>query len=260
MPMSALQPGLVSVTFRQRMPPDIIALVARAGLRLIEWGADVHVPPGDVARAREVGTMTREAGLEVAAYGSYYRVGEESPAVAFERVLEAAVALGAPLLRVWAGTRASQDADAGDRERVVSDTRRICGLASAADICIATEFHGGTLADSVPAALSLLTAVDRPNLRTLWQPLGTAGADARHREVEDLRPWLANIHVYFWPEGRHRPLGEGAAEWRGVLSALAAATRPIGLLLEFVQDASPEQFLADASTLRAWIAGDEDAV
>ena len=30
----------------------------------IEWGGDVHVPPGDEARARDVAALTREAGLE----------------------------------------------------------------------------------------------------------------------------------------------------------------------------------------------------
>src|SRR6476469_730727 len=107
-----LRPGLFSVTFRQLSPPEIIALVGRAGLRGIEWGGDVHVPHGDVARAREVRDRTADAGLEVAAYGSYYRVAKsEADELPFERVLNTAQALGAPLIRVWAGKQGSAAAD-----------------------------------------------------------------------------------------------------------------------------------------------------
>ena len=45
------EPGLVSVTFRQLAPEALIDLAARAGLAAIEWGADIHVPPGDDANA-----------------------------------------------------------------------------------------------------------------------------------------------------------------------------------------------------------------
>ena len=105
-------PGLVSITFRQLtvIAPDewrgiehsyrrgvapIIALVTQAGLAAVEWGGDVHVPHGDEAQARTVARMGADAGLDVAAYGAYYRVGhpETGP---FKSVLASAVALGAP--------------------------------------------------------------------------------------------------------------------------------------------------------------------
>ena len=44
-----------------------------------------------------------EAGLAIAAYGSYYRVEHDDPAP-FEPVLATAVELGAPTVRVWAGS------------------------------------------------------------------------------------------------------------------------------------------------------------
>jgi hypothetical protein len=53
-----LIPGLVSITFRALPPADIIRLTAECGLQAIEWGADVHVPPGDLAGARRVGAET----------------------------------------------------------------------------------------------------------------------------------------------------------------------------------------------------------
>src|SRR5512137_1553394 len=111
-----IKPGLLSITFRKHSPADIIALVRQAQLTSIEWGGDVHVPHGDLARAGEVARQTTDAGLQVSAYGSYYRLGQsETAGLPFEKVLETAVALGAPTIRVWAGTVGSQQADAQQR-------------------------------------------------------------------------------------------------------------------------------------------------
>ena len=247
-----LLPGLVSVTFRELSPPEIVALAAKAKLSLVEWGGDVHVPHGNVPEAYKIGRMTRDAGLQVAAYGSYYRVGQpERPA--FETVLATAVALGAPLIRVWAGSHGSAQADESEWERILADSARICDLAADASIAVACEFHGGTLADTVPTTRRLLETVARPNLRTLWQPLGDASPAARRAEVEDLRPWLANVHVFHWPAGKRVPLADGQAEWQDVITALADSPHLHGLLLEFVKCNAPVQFLADAATLRAWL-------
>ena len=85
-----LIPGLVSITFRSLAPEEIIRLAAQADVQSIEWGGDIHVPAGEVDRAREVGRWTREAGLMVSAYGSYYRLGGGgSDAAPFEPIASA---------------------------------------------------------------------------------------------------------------------------------------------------------------------------
>ena len=89
--------GLVSVTYR-RLPAEAVARLAKdAGLACIEWGSDVHVPETDPAGARRVGEFTRAAGLSVASYGTYYRLGQGQD---FSAYLTAAEALGAPSLRL----------------------------------------------------------------------------------------------------------------------------------------------------------------
>ncbi|MGC4030327.1 MAG: hypothetical protein QM754_01080 [Tepidisphaeraceae bacterium] len=99
---SPLRTGLVSVTFRQRSVAQIISDVAKAGLQAIEWGGDVHVPPGDLPHAAEVRRQTAEAGLAVSSYGSYYNATKD-PADLAGRVLATAAELGAPTVRMWAG-------------------------------------------------------------------------------------------------------------------------------------------------------------
>ena len=162
-------PGLVSITFRQLSVTEIIALVTQAGLAAVEWGGDVHAPHGDEAQARAVARMGADAGLRVAAYGSYYRVGhpETGP---FEAVLASAVALGAPHIRVWPGSQGSDSADEAYFQKVVADSRRIGDLAQAERIGIVYEFHANTLTDTNAAAVRLLQTVDHANVRSLWQP------------------------------------------------------------------------------------------
>lgn len=253
-----IYPGLVSVTFRKLTPAEIAALVKKAGLKGIEWGGDIHVPHGDLARAREVRELTMEHGLSTAAYGSYYRAGQGEAAggPAFERVLETAVELGAPTIRVWAGGAASDVTDENGRWKVIEDLRRIAALAVKTGVTISTEFHAGTLTDTNESASKLLVEVDHPNLFTGWQPHnGEETAEC----VDGLRavlPKVSTIHVFhWWPTAAERhPLAAGAERWAQFLSLLKQAPGDRYALLEFVQGDETSAFLRDAATLREWLA------
>lgn len=248
--------GLVSVTFRALSPGEVVDLVAQAGLSAIEWGGDVHVPHGDVACAREVARRTVDAGLAVCAYGSYYRAGTGEPP-AFEAVIESALALGAPLVRVWAGRRGSADADAATWKAVVEDSQRILALAQQAGLGVAYEFHNHTLTDTNASALRLLGQVapsgpasdPSGGLSSYWQPLGGMDEPARLEGLRAVRPWLSHVHVQ---QGR-RPLSEGADVWLPRLEMVRGTGRDHGALIEFVQDDAPEAFLRDAETLLEWL-------
>ena len=251
-------PGLVSITFRQLSVAETIALVTQAGLAAVEWGGDIHAPHGDEAQARAIARMGADAGLRVAAYGSYYRVGhpETGP---FEAVLASAAALGAPLIRVWAGHQGSGSADESYFQKIVADSRRIADLAQAQQIGIVYEFHGNTLTDTNAAALRLLQALDHVNVRSLWQPPRYAARASNLAGLEALRPWLENLHVFHWHQqtGKRRPLAEGEDDWLDYLAQASCCGRARYALLEFVEDDAPEAFLRDAATLLQWLAADE---
>lgn len=251
-----IRPGLVSITFRALSPAEIVALVRQAGLRGIEWGGDIHVPHGNVARAREVRELTAEAGLTVAAYGSYYRAGQsESAALAFADVLESAIELGAPLIRVWAGTAGSTSASPEVRAQAVDDLRRIATLAAAARVGVSLEFHNGTLTDTADSTRHLLTEVNHPNLSTYWQPPLEQETSAAMKDLRSLLPWLTHLHVYHWrPVSTERlPLTDGAGRWRAFLDVAATAPGDRYAMLEFVEGDAPANFLRDAATLKSWL-------
>jgi sugar phosphate isomerase/epimerase len=250
-----LIPGLVSVTFRSLSTSEVIDLMKRAGLEAVEWGGDVHVPPGDVARAREVGQATRDAGLMVAAYGSYYRLGGgEMNKVPFEDVLASAAALGAPTIRVWAGVKGSADTTPEERAAVVADARRVAHLAGRKGITICLEYHANTLTDDDQSARRLLVELDHPNIDFLWQPANGESIEANVARLMAIMPRLRNVHVFHWfPVGERQPLADGALRWRTYLDLVRDSGRDVDFLLEFVLNDSTEQLIADAKTLRGWL-------
>jgi len=247
--------GLVSITFRQLTPEAIIGLVREAGLRGIEWGGDVHVPHGDLKRAREVGEMTREAGLEVAAYGSYFRVGHsEGDGLLFSHVVDSALELGASVIRVWAGSEGSTTVSDEQRRRVVEDLRRITELAAKAGVRVATEFHGGTLTDTNESTNQLLLEVDHANLYTYWQPLMGMSDETCVEAIGQLSLRLSHLHVYHWDSVKERcVLAAGTERWQQFLQAAHEVPGDRYAMLEFVKDDAPENFLRDAATLREWL-------
>ena len=72
--------GLCSVTFRRLSPGEVVAAAVAAGVDGIEWGADVHVPPGDRSVADEVARWCTDAGIACPSYGSYLAAGKSSAA------------------------------------------------------------------------------------------------------------------------------------------------------------------------------------
>jgi sugar phosphate isomerase/epimerase len=246
-----IRPGLVSITFRSLSPKHIIELAAKANLEGIEWGSDVHVPHGNPALARELAQMTKDAGLVTAAYGSYYRVGNE-PADLFPRIIDAALALETKIIRVWPGRVGSDQADAATRFKVTEDALRISAQAAAANLKLACEWHAGTLTDTAPSAQILFADVDHPAFGTYWQPHRLMPVEECLVDMIAAKPHLLGLHVYHWDvhTGERHPLSNGEPAWRQYLAAAAPAL-PEGsfALLEFVKDDDPAQLLTDAQTL-----------
>ncbi|MBP2336928.1 sugar phosphate isomerase/epimerase [Saccharothrix coeruleofusca] len=245
--------GLASVTFRGRAVDEVVDLVADAGLGAVEWGADVHVPPGDPARAARVAELCRVRGLVIGTYGSYYKAGRGDPAE-FAAVLDSAEALGAPRVRVWAGVRGSAETGPAERARITDDLRRCAELAAGRGIAVTAEHHACSLTDDLASALRLLDEVD--GLVAHWQPKASPEVAACLAEVTALLPRLAAVHAFSWGSGGYTDrlaLAERADLWRPLLALLAEDGRDRHVVLEFVADDSPESMRRDAAALLAWL-------
>lgn len=247
-----IRPGLCSVTFRRLAPDRVVELSADAGLEVIEWGGDVHVPAGDPARAAEVARATADAGLAVCSYGSYFRSGADER---LTPVLDSAAALGTDRVRIWAGRVDSRDATPEQYARIVARLRDAVAEASERGIALALEYHRGTVADTPQAALRLIA--DVPGLATYWQPTVDAPDAVALGEFAALAEHTVAVHVFsWWPFDRRLRLDEREALWHPLFATAAAQpTPPRDALIEFVPDDDPGLLAAEAATLRRWIAG-----
>lgn len=248
-----LNPGLCSITFRTLDVDGVLAVAADAGLTTVEWGADVHVPVGDLDTARDVAARTAAAGLAVASYGSYFRAGAGG---GFEDVLATALALGAPRVRVWAGDRGS--AQTPDRTPVVQALAQAVRQASDVGVQIGTESHGATLTDTTASTLLLLAEVDAltgaADLTTYWQPTVDADDDEALAELAVLLPRVSTVHAFSWGPGTTRlPLAARESLWERVAAVLDQQGHDRDVLLEFVPDDDPAVLAREAETLRGWL-------
>lgn len=245
--------GLCSVTLRQLTADDVLAAAVRASLTCVEWGADVHAPPHEPERLERLREATRASGLRVASYGSYWRAGTDDLSSG-RQVVEAAAVLGAPRVRVWAGSAGSDLATPADREAVIRATSALAGVAADLGVTVAFEFHADTLADSTDSVLDLLDRIDSPVVRTYWQPPNGVPDAVALQGLELVLDRVDAVHVFsWWPHTERRPLLDREGLWRGVVARLAGCQRPVDLLMEFVADDRPDILVSDAAALRSLV-------
>jgi sugar phosphate isomerase/epimerase len=250
-----LYSGLCSISFRPLSIDDVIALCQKAGIDGIEWGSDVHVPPGDIELAQSVKAKTEAAGLSICSYGSYYRCNSESGS--FSDVLETADALGTSVIRVWAGSKGSADATQADRDEVVEHLRRAVIAAREMNITITLEYHGRTLTDTQESAHRLLKEVALDELKLYWQPRSGGDFKTDLIELDAALPYLTHVHCFHWGPGGWSdrfPLLDGTKNWQAYLAPVQKLEGDRYVILEFVKDDSPEQFIEDAKVLKALLA------
>lgn len=240
--------GLTSVTFRKLSCEEIISIAAENSLDGIEWGGDIHVVPGNLKRAEEIGRLTGEAGLKVFSYGSYFNLVED--AEDFKKVCETAACLGAPMIRVWAGNKGSTETTEDEKKKLAENFSSVCEIAAKDGIKVSTEFHKKTLTDTAQSCLQLLKMTGAENCGTYWQPVRNA-----QDEIENLHlvlPYITNVHVFHWNlKGKRYSLKKGKSVWNEYAKLLSEVTgEDHCAIMEFVKNDSVRQFAKDAKIFK----------
>jgi 3-dehydroshikimate dehydratase len=272
-PPERLAVGLCTVTFRQLAASAVVELAASAAVEVLEWGGDVHVPEGDERAARAAAALSADHGLGIASYGSYL-VLDAQPGRRLDAVLDTALELGAPAVRVWCppvvdapGGPAPGDGSDGDGavawSTLVDAAAHTVDAARDVGLAVYLEFHGGGATASAATVVDLLEQV--PGLWTGWQPPYWAPRSAAE-ELADLGALagrLLHVDVYEWDvDGTRHPLAGRRLQWSARLAAAGVATgsaRAAGLrpaaLIEFVPGDDPAALVGEVSELSAVLAG-----
>jgi 3-dehydroshikimate dehydratase len=252
-PILITRAGLCSVTFRASSPSDVIGFCSQAGLTSIEWGTDRHVPVGNIGLSADVGNQTRDAGLIVASLGSYYRCDTGN----IDALLQTAQSIGAPRVRIWAGSAGSGETSSEERRLLMLNLREAASRAFDVGIELALEYHGGTLTDNLDSTLALLNDTNSPNLSTYWQPRPDAPASVACDELRALGSLVSAVHVFSWWPGSHRLRLSGRTDLWSAALPLANSLGATDALLEFVPQDDPAILREEAALIKAWLGAPE---
>ncbi len=240
--------GLCSITFRDLSADEIIDLCVKNNIAAIEWGSDVHLVPDNLDEAKRVKKLMDDNNLLTSSIGSYYRVGIDNE-YSFESVLNIAKILDASDIRVWAGRLGSEVADEDYVNKVIEDSKRIAELAFKEGVRVSYEYHGKTLTDTPESALKLLKAVNHPNIHLYWQPAVDLSVEERLRDINKVKDYITNVHVFSWIGIEREPLANQKDNWIKYINEVNQNNDDRYYILEFVKDDNVQQFIEDAKVL-----------
>ncbi|MGN0570550.1 MAG: sugar phosphate isomerase/epimerase family protein [Candidatus Fimenecus sp.] len=243
--------GLTTVTFRKKSRREVCEIARENEIQYMEWGGDVHLPPNDDIALQEVLALQREFGLTAISYGTYYRLGAEDYTL-WEQIVNTAAAIGASIIRIWQGESSSAEVSRETHSAMVRETQILADMAEKKGLTVAFEFHKNTNNDNGKSAVAFLEAVNKPNVKTYWQPFCTK------EDIENLKavlPYLVCVHVFEWNEsGKRYALRHGEKKWHAYLEVLKNSNIHPYMILEFVKRNSKRQFAKDVQTLRKLLA------
>lgn len=238
--------GLVSVSFRQHTPEEIVKAAKSAGLSCIEWGSDIHAPCKDSERLKEIVSLQEKYGIFCSSYGTYFRLGQNS-LDELDDYINAAKMLGTRILRLWCGSESGKNMTAEERERLFSECRRAAEIAENNDVILCMECHCGTFTENPEDTEILMKTVNSPCFRMYWQPFQWLDTDGSMAAAEITAPYTEHIHVFNWKGAERFSLNDGIDDWHRYLTAFPA---PRTLLLEFMPDDNIETLPVEAEALK----------
>ena len=247
--------GLVSISFRQHSPQEILEAVKQAGLTCIEWGSDVHAPCRDPERLHEIAHLQKKYGITCSSYGTYFRLGE-TPLEELPADISAAKILDTHILRLWCGTKSGENMTENEREALFDTCRQAAAIAEKSNVILCMESHLGTMTERLEDSLLLMKEVNSPHFRLYWQPFQWLEAHENLSIAQSLSHYVETVHVFQWKAPKLNPtrfsLYEGMEEWRAYLKVIPA---PRTLLLEFMPDDQLTTLPTEAEALKSIIGG-----
>ncbi len=239
-------PGLVSISFRQHTPKEILEAMKTAGLSYIEWGSDVHAPCDNFEALNEIVALQKEYGIVCSSYGTYFRLGE-TPLCELENYIKAAKILGTDILRLWCGKKSGKQMTEDEKNELLSVCMKAASIAEQHNVTLCMECHPNSFTEIPDDAVWLMNTVNSPNFRMYWQPFQWQTFEQNIENSKKIAPFAKHIHVFNWDNDENFPLADAVEQWRAYLNNFST---PRMLLLEFMPNGSIEELVAEAAALK----------
>lgn len=237
--------GLVSVSFRELTPFQIMDLMKSVGISIVEWGSDVHAPYKETERLKEIAKVQSENGIVCSSYGTYFRAGV-TPIEELKGYINAAKILGTNVLRIWCGDRDSEKYSNEEKESLFETCRRLADIAKENNVILCCECHGWSYTNTLSSALELMTAVNSENFKMYWQPNQFKDFETNLEYAGKIAEYTVNIHIFNWEGEDKFPLIEAKEKWQAYLKKFSGNEN---LLLEFMPDGKPESLKTEYEAL-----------
>lgn len=196
-----MQIGFTSTSFRQiKNIERIVKIAAACHVDCIEWGGDIHIK--NVNDAKKAKDLCDQAGIAICSYGSYYRVGccDKDEWI---RICEIAKAMNAKSIRVWLGTKNSEETDEKTCRLLVADLISMCMVAEKFGLVVCPECHDNTFNNNTNAFLRIHQDVACKNFRTYFQSRYKKLDYDLHR-IEATIDMLELIHISYSEQTREQ--------------------------------------------------------
>ena len=238
--------GLVSVSFRDRTPKEILQAMKNAGLCVIEWGSDIHAPCTDTTRLAEIAALQKEYGITCCSYGTYFKFGK-TPLEELESYIHAAKMLGTDILRLWCGRKSGAEMTQEERSSLLAECCTAAEIAARHGVTLCMECHQKTFTERPQDAAWLMQEVNSPHFKMYWQPFQWQTVQENLQNAQAIAPFATHIHVFNWKGEEKLPLAPATEEWRAYLAAFPT---PRTLLLEFMPNGTLDELSAEAAALK----------
>lgn len=236
--------GLVSVSFRSLSVEEIIAAAKLTNLTHIEWGSDIHAPHFALQTLEHISALCKDNAISCS-YGTYFRFGRDN-VEELRPYIQAAKILNAKMLRVWCGTKGSNEYSRFELNQIYADCKAAATLAEQEGVILGLECHNWTLTDTKESALALMQAVDSPAFQMFWQPNQFKSVEENLEYAKLLAPYVICIHAFNWEQDKKYPLALARETWEKYLQKF---DKTIPVLLEFMPDDKIESLQEERNAL-----------
>lgn len=237
--------GLVSVSFRQNSPKEILSAMKKTNLTCIEWGSDIHAPCHDLQRLNELTTLQEEYGIFCCSYGTYFRLGTDD-AKELTHYANVAKILGTTTLRIWCGNKGAHLFSKEEKKHFFEESKKAAEIAEKLGVTLCMECHNNSYTETLEGTLELMNEVCSPCFRMYWQPNQFKDFKTNAEYARSISSYVENVHVFNWEGNNKYPLCEAVGVWKEYISCF---DKPKNLLLEFMPDGKLESLEKEADAL-----------
>lgn len=238
--------GLVSVSFREKTPEEILKEMKTCGLSFIEWGSDIHAPCNDIKTIENIAVFQKKYGITCSSYGTYFRLGE-TPLEELKIYINAAKILGTNILRVWCSNKNSEEHTKEETKSLFLECKKAAKIAEENGVTLCLECHVNTYTNQKDAAFELMQNINSKNFKMYWQPSQYKTSQENIAYAKAIAPYTEHIHVFNWKGEEKFPLCEAVDIWKQFLDCFSGERT---LLLEFMPDGKLETLKQETTALK----------